>query len=530
MSADSWPYFPSLQQIRRTCPEEYFTAGQDCCREGGVESALMKGDTITVKVRWSGQARSVTLTSKNGSITETCACPDGRKGWWCWHVSAALLHVSEHMDEIKSAEEMRHEAIDHFVASLPPEKILDFVSRYMKSSHALYDRFVRDLNLQNVRVPRNYPKMMEKICADGQNAEYVTFERILKAARKERDAGEHGEAARAYQGMADHITDSMGGSPGAADYYRDCAIEAIDCMVDSVIRGDMEPDLKRPHMEYFFGRATDPSHRPYWPQYAEALEEIAEAGDMAHWLDLADSETSTEDGVAAQLARMRAHILGHAGRWEEAADALSGHYAGDPGLCVRLLGILRHVGGERALDGARKAVAAFPADARVLQEALPIFDGAEHHDLLMRLFQSTGEWGYFFRLKEASGDWNGTLDRLSGSLAPTDPERAIDVYLKEGMRQRAMDALESLDSHDMYAKYLPKLAKRFPDRYLESYGKRIRRLAKARTGRDHYAKVRDHLGRMQSIPAPGDAFGALVESIRSENAGRRTLLEALSGL
>lgn len=537
MGGKSWEYFPNRQQIRRTCPQHVYDRAGDAVQNGEIESARMTGGTITIDTVSRNRTHAVVLTYGNdGTVYGDCNCSDGRKNLWCWHYAAALLYAADHIGELKEGEEARAEAVDYFMANLPKARVLNFVSRHLRENPRFYDSFVEALRLQDVRIPRNYSKMMERIYADdrtGGEEDNVTFGRILKIAREERGSGGHREAARAYGSMAEHIIGNMKKVEDASGYYKDCAVEAIDSMVDSIICEDLKPDKKKPYIKYFFKRAVNTAYRAYWPQYTEALETICtEKGDMAGWLEMVDEGMSAGTGAPVQMARMRAHILEGAGRWEEAADALSDHYAGDPDTCRRFVGILRHVGGERALEDARKAVAAFRTDTAVMEEALPIFAGAgdEYQQLLMDLFESTGDWKYFFKIKEAAGDWGGTLDRMSRNLAPKAPERAVEIYLKESMRQKAMDALERLDSHDTYAKYLSKLAKKFPDRYFESYGKNIRRLARARTGKDHYERVRVHLQNLLSIPGSEDRFGELVASIKSENPGRRALQKALEGL
>ena len=537
MGERSWTYFPNRQQIRRTCPQHMYDRAGEAIENGEIESARMTGNAITVNVTSRNQVRPVVLTYGNdGTVFGSCSCSDGRKDLWCWHYAAALVYTADHIDELREGEETRTEAVDYFMANLPQARVLNFVSKHMKENSQFYESFVEALKLQNVRIPRNYSKMMERIYDNdriGGEEDNVNFGRIFKIAREERDSGGHLEAARAYSGMAEHIIGNMKKTDDPNGYYKDCAVEAIDSMVDSIICENMKPDKKKPYIKYFFKRAVNTTYRAYWPQYTEALETICtEEEDMAGWLEMVDDGIGSNAGAPIQMARMRSHILEDAGRWEAAADALADHYASDPDTCRRFVAILRHVDGERALEDARKAVAAFRTDAAVMEEALPIFAGVngEYQQLLMRLFESTGDWKFFFKLKEVADDWSDTLDRMSKNLAPKEPERAVEIYLKESMRQKAMEALERLDRHDTYAKYLSRLAKKFPDRYFESYGKNIRRLAKARTGKDHYERVRVHLQNLLSIPESEDRFRALVASIKSENSGRRTLLKALEGL
>ena len=178
-----------------------------------------------------------------------------------------------------------------------------------------------------------------------------------------------------------------------------------------------------------------------------------------------------------------------------------------------------------------QALAAFDTDMHVIKEALPVFDGTgEHQVWLRKLFEYTGEWSYFFSLREAADNWDETLEKMSRSLMAKKPELAVDIYLKENMRQNAMNMLKLLNRTDMYSKYITKLGKKFTDQYLESYGHCIRLFAKSKTGRSHAEKVREHLETLRTLPEVDESFGKLLSTIISDNSRRRTIKEALKTL
>ena len=109
----------------------------------------------------------------------------------------------------------------------------------------------------------------------------------------------------------------------------------------------------------------------------------------------------------------------------------------------------------------------------------------------------------------------------------TAPERSVQIYVKEGMHQKAIDSLETLDNHDMYATYLSKLAKKSPIRYFELYGRTIQRFTKSKTGKDHYLKVMRHLENIQTIPVSEEMFAKFIKSLKTNNTNRRILIKML---
>ena len=144
---------------------------------------------------------------------------------------------------------------------------------------------------------------------------------------------------------------------------------------------------------------------------------------------------------------------------------------------------------------------------------------------------ATGEWEYLATLKGLSRDWPGTLKKMAADLTRSGShERAVDMYLKEGMHPEAMDAVESANDIEVYEKYVKTLAKPYPERYIRAYGNKIKIFIKIRSGRDHYENARRHLEKVRDIPRNGAAFKKLLNSVRAENSRKYVLLEVLRGL
>lgn len=527
-SEEFWMDFPDRTHIKANCPARIYSEGNQNYKNGVVEEAWISDDVINIDIETYDEDVSVKLTDKrSGDINVFCNCYTSQAGFWCWHVITAFLYVTDNLDRLKEDRDVRMESVDYFMSHISHKKILNFVSRHLKEDRDFYDLFIEKLGLQNIRLPRNYARMLDRLYSDTETQD-VIFDDMFEIAREERDAGGHMEAARAYGSTAEHIITTMRDAKDDYGYYQDCAIEAIENLTDSVIRADVSSDKKKLYIKYVFERAVNPVYQAYWPYYVESLKTICtEEGDMSYWMDL--TQSSSETGDAQQLASMQAFILEDAGKWDDAADALLPYYAKDADTCKHFVGILKRTDDRRALRDARKAVNAFPTDPKILDEALPIFVNAkdEYQQILRYLFEATDDWKYFFKLKEVASDWDLILDTISHNLATTAPERSVQIYVKEGMHEKAIDALEKIDNHDMCAKYLSKLAKKSPTRYFQLYGGTIQRFTKSKTGKDHYHKVMKHVENIRTIPDSEELFAKFIKSLKTNNASRRILIAML---
>ena len=495
-----------------------------------MEDAWINKDVIHVTIETYDEDISVKLRDKQEGVRGSCDCYQSKMGYWCWHVMAAMLYVADNMNELKEKHDVRMESVDYFMSHVSHKKILNFVSKQLKEDTDFYNLFVEHLGLQNVHMPRNYTRMLNRLYSNTETQD-VTFEDIFEIAREERNTGDHIEAARAYSSTAEHIITTIKDAQDDYGYYKDCAIEAIENLTDSVIRADVSSDEKKQYIKYVFERAANPVYRAYWSYYVESLKTICtEEEDMSYWMSLTQSNPETSD--PQQLASMQAFMLEDAGRWDDAADALLPYYANDTDTCRHFVSILKRTDDKRAIRDARRAVNAFPTNSQILDDALPIFVNArdEYQQILRYLFEATGDWKYFFKLKEVASDWSLTLDAIHNNLISTAPERSVQIYVKEGMHQKAIDSLERLDNHDMYAVYLPKLAKKSPIRYFELYGRTIQRFTKSKTGKDHYLNVIKHLENMQTIPGSEEMFAEFIKSLKTNNASRRILIRMLKEL
>ena len=531
-----WSYRPTREEVRRECERDEYRYGSKTHAEGGVLFVELSRGEIVAEVRGDFHNEAVHLDDSTGRYRCTC-----RNSAWisghCRHVIAVLLYMAENMDDIEDAEHIRLDSTSVLLERVPLPDLRDFVADYMRNDPVMYSDFLKRFKMSDTDVPRNYERLVKNIYGSEGNRVrgVVRFGRLFKVIQQRRKMGMHAETTSAYKTLLESIHAHMG-TPDEDQYYTDCLVEALEGMADSVAREDLPLDEKRSHISYLFAKCTDDWNKDYWPHYRVALEAICDTpADLEYWRSLVKRglNAGPDPEMRTGLHHMEAHILHTTGATKAALDLLSGHYSEDRGLCLKYALLLRHAGPVRARRAGEQILAAYPDDTDMAKELLPLYDDSSpvYPLILGRIFVATGEWEYLATLKGLSRDWPGTLKKMAVDLTRSGShERAVDMYLKEGMHPEAMDAVESANDIEVYEKYVKTLAKPYPERYIRAYGNKIKIFIKIRSGRDHYENARRHLEKVRDIPRNGAAFKKLLNSVRAENSRKYVLLEVLRGL
>ena len=525
----------SKSEIRQMFYPGVYSDGARAYEKGDIKSVLMTDSYLIATFDGRDGVARVRITPDDIVGETSCVCRSAYVLWGpCLHVAAVLLHLHDHLDELLDQKLERQDSIRYHLPRIPEEDLREYIGEVLSKWPEGYEGFMDSFNLRHIPVPRNHYAVMQNVYkrALSQNADgdSVRFGLILNIARESREAGSHAEAAKAYKAMSETILENMS-SVENTGYYTDCFEEAVDSMVDSIVREDMPADRKRGHIAYFFDRITSKSHAKYRAQYVEALKEICYTGeDMEYWESLLHEHIRATNASGPHLLLMTCHILKETGREKAALGLLEKHYTKHRELCLQYVMLLREYG-MAAPGTVQKALAAFPKDAEILKAGLPLHDasGPEYLDVVQRLFVITGDWEHFDGIKRMAPDWEGALRRMAKMLKSS-PGRVVEMYLKAGMIQNAMAAAESADDIGVYFKYAPRLGKRYPERYFEAYGIRIRKFAKSRKGEEHYKRVYEHLERARAIPVGEEMFEELMAKVRSDNRGKTLLLKAVKRL
>ena len=543
---ERWSDRPTRSGIRGMCGSSVYAQGERHYKSGRVEDVRVRGNLVEATVI--GRAESMVDIRDGGGGQLNCRCTcmyHMMYGGLCEHMAAVLLHLSDHLEEMLEEEEEDRDTVDYLMTIVPPERASAFLAGILTEYQDIREKFVAEFDLKGVRHPDAYladlRRMFKRAAEpDGVVRQNLDFSERFGEARRTRDGGNAAGAAKIYRDISGVVSESMGIVEDPAGYYQDCFIEALECMVESIVREGPPPEPKREHISYLFERAADPENARLAPYYRDALGTICTADeDLEFWLGLTEplmpdgSDGTLTDG-GREMVRMRAQILKALGRPGEALELLEGLYLADSGLCVMYLSVLGDGADRgRTAETAIKAAAAFPDDPQVLDAIQPLLEpgGTERASALARLFGITGDWKYFFMLRRESGDWDRARGELVGSLiSHKTPSRAVDVYIKEAMYQEAMDLLESAGDLAMFASYRTTLAKRYPERYLAAYAARLVSFAESKANKGHKERIKDHLANLRSIPGSEDQYRETLNRIRGGSRGRRILREVLGRL
>jgi hypothetical protein len=531
-----WSYRPTREDVRNECDREEYRYGSKTYEEGGVLFAELSRGEIVAAVRGDYRIEVVHMDDNAGRYR--CSC---RNSAWvdghCRHVVAVLLYMAYSIEDIEDAEQIRLDATDTLLERVPPPDLRDFVADRLRNDPVMYSDFLKRFNISDTNIPRNYARLVENLYGDNgdQIRGTVRFGRLFKVIQQRREMGMHAETTSAYRIMLESIHEHMS-TFDDEQYYTDCLVEALEGMADSAAREDLPPDKKRGHISYLFAKCIDEWYGEYWPHYRTALEAICDTpADLEYWRSLVRDvlDADPNPGMRAGLHHMEAHILHATGSTGAALDLLSGHYSEDRDLCLKYAILLRHAEPARARGAGEQILAEYPDDIDMIKELLPLYDDTSpaYPRMLGQIFVATGEWEYLSTLKRLSGDWPGTLKEMAGDLARSGRhERAVDMYLKEGMHPEAMDVAESANDIGIYEKYVGRLAKACPERYARAYGDKVKIFIKTRSARDHYENARRHLESIRGIPRSEAIFRKILNAIRAEHSRKPVLQEVLRGL
>jgi hypothetical protein len=123
-------------------------------------------------------------------------------------------------------------------------------------------------------------------------------------------------------------------------------------------------------------------------------------------------------------------------------------------------------------------------------------------------------------------DWpvkrENILERLSQS-------RYVDrIYKEEGLYDRLLDFVMNAEGLEELERYEEDLRQRYPREILGKYTEELRKLARKRGGRSHYAYLILILGKMRALPGGEDQIIELLDSWRQAFPGRKVMQEEMN--
>jgi hypothetical protein len=509
---------------------------------GKIQSAYIKKNILQAVVAGGSKYRVDIKDAGIEGLVGDCTCSYSSKHYGiCKHVVAVLMHLMDHMEEMLVEEDTREATINYMIDKVPADETLKFLAAVMMDDEDIRQRFIKEFGLEGVRLQRDYRAEIDRMYrdaaeADGKVYANLDFEGYFTNARESQHNGEMDSATRMFRDMSEIISERMMMVDDSDGYYTDCFVEALENMVESIIRENLPTENKRTHIAYLLSRFVAETRPKFIPQYRNALENICtQREDLLYWQeqlaphlkDIVDSGSMPKNAV--DMVLMQAHILEDLEDADELASLLAGFYHLDKKLCMRYLDALRHVTPSKARRAAQDVIEKYPDDTEVIEIAFEFYSKSNrgYSALLRRMFVMTGDWKHFFKLKEATRNWDAEMASIVKECIKSYPERAIEAYLKEDMAAEAMKLLESLDRLDLFEMFRTRLARRYTSRYFATYGARIVEEARIKKGKKHYERIQKHLINLKAIPGSETKYADVENSIKEENPTKRALLKVV---
>ncbi len=529
-----WTNLGSERSLHMRTYGPSYHKGIRLARSGAVKQIAVEPYTAEAAVQDKDDVYDVVVWRDDESAR--CSCGKmGFMGLWCEHIVAVLAYMHDDIHEAAGREQRRHDAIDSIMAAATPQKVMEYMTSKMKRDYHVYADFLEEMGIKDISalpdperlLKRTYKWFLDK----GRIRRNMDLDMVFDIARDLRDAGRHGSATGAYKALISAISDNMWRTDDADGFYADCLMEAVEQMAESAAREKPDAETMGGYISYMLGMC-EKADGGMAMRYADALKVMCDTPDGVGMLEeMIDAalRRGLEVGVAAALAHVKVYVLEETDRHAEAASFLAGAYHADEELAVKYVGMLPGEDREGVRRGARNATAAFPDSVKVARAALGALNERDPEYLQMAsgLFAETGEWTYLDMAKRVAPDWNGQLGRIRDAIAQSKPDLVAKMYLREKMYEDAMDAVEAADRLEVYYSFRPRLAGRHRARYFGAYSEKILEFIAARTGRDHYAKCKEHLRRIKRIPGSEKMFGDLLTEVRSRFRARRLLLAAI---
>lgn len=514
--------------VRNTFPARRFNVGRDLYSSGRVVSARIRGSRFHADMREQTPV-SVSFELLRGEIMGGCSkytC-DNR----CEHVVAALLYLARHTSSLLAAEKLADSDTRYLLTTIPAEKALAFLTDRLLGDEGMLGEFVKRFDLEDVHSPAYYREEMDIRYRDasrgGKVDGNIDLGGFFAMAQNATDAKKYGEAVKIFRTMSESIAERMDSVDDSDGYYLDCLVEAVEGMVEAVIRQKLPAEKKLEHMRYLLDAGAGSGGGPS-QHYRDSLEALCTTEDDTECLSDLLAPMLEKDDCPADIVRMQVRTLEDLNRPDEARKAVKKFHKLDRDLFVKYMGMLES-GDPEGERTAQDALDMFPDDPKVMEAALELCppDSARRITLLKNLLAGTGDWKYLPMIKGTSSNWEFEVWSIANKfLAKSDTSGAVDVYLKGGKPDLAMSLMESLGDVELFKKYRARLAKAMPEKYFAAYGAAIRRFAASRTGRDHYERVRKHVLNAKSIQ-DGEGYRELVEGIRRSNRGKRSLIQIM---
>lgn len=518
----------TLEQIRSLCTESSFERGWEYFRQGRVVKLERSENLITAVVSGTDEYH-VEVNIHRQDVEASCTCPYDWGGC-CKHIVATLLTVCETDDELRTREEKRESRLGVTLDKLSLNELKGFVLSELKRDSYLRERFMihfsdkssKPLSLHDYKREIEY-LYLEMGGVDGfiRHGKYIDFSPGLDVARRFEEKGNVKQAATIYRALCEVIAENMDRVDDSDGHYADEFAASLTGLVNCM--NGMKrpaPGGKRADVEYLFQKYIEGKPDYFREHYAWALREICRSrNDLRYWQgllqphlpeDLPNDTEIVDYYLAKDLLMMQLDILSSLNERDKMYGLFDKYYRRDHEFCSLYVTWLDENGNrEQAIRIAEEGLTLFPTHlTRKLRRFLDRFYRNHAPDKqkenLLALFALDGKWEDYGTLKElcSEEEWKTMIPTIvekleGGRLAH--PGLTIQIYLREGMFDDALEIVLAQKSLAGLAQYHDDLAPRYPDRYFEAYTKLIVPFADSGMGRGHYFQIVQYLKKMKEI-------------------------------
>lgn len=537
-----WSARPTRTGIRQASTPTSYEKGLSYYTTGRIQSAYIKEDLLKAVVM-DGVKHHVDVKDAGvEGLIGDCTCSYNSQHYGiCRHIVAVLMHLLDHIDDMLVAEDTREATIKYMIEKTPTDNILKFLTVVMMDDEELRQKFIKEFNLEHIRLQRDYRAEIDRMYrdaveADGKVYSNLDFEGYFTNARESQHGDEVDSATRMFRDMSEIISEHMVMVDDSDNYYTDCFIEALENMAESVVREGLTPEKKRDHIKYLLKKFVRETRTKFVSQYRVALETICtHNNDLLYWktqLDVHLKSMAGPDKIpanAVDLVLMQSYILEQLADSDGLISLLAEFYHMDKKVCKKYLEAIKQTTPTKARRAAQAVVEKYPDDMDILEIAFEFYSKSSrgYTLLLKRMFVMTGDWKYYFKIKDTAKNWNAVMTSLVDECIESHPQMAAEIYIKENMMYEAMGLLESLGNLDLFELFRTRLARRYPSRYLTAYGSSIIETLRTKTGKKHYEKIQRCLISLRAIPGAEAKYAGIINSIRVEHPTKRALLKML---
>ena len=551
---------PDKNDLQALVSPRIYKLGVGYYNSGHVTSVIISGGEIEATVYDEEDDLEHDIEISLGDdykIYTDCTCDISEmSGQMCQHAVAVLLHMNEHPNEDTDLyEDVTEDTVSSLIGKTAPEEALAFLTKMIADDSTLLHRFISEHGLSSEYASSKYAGEIGSLYThaqkedDGKIRENLDFSDSFEEARRTRRDGKNADAAAKYKVISEVISEKMDLVSDDSGYYADCFIEALEGMVECILREQAPHEKKRDYISYLFESASSAPERRFSRYYRDALETICSTDeDVEFWQTLVhipeDTDSMAKDDLA-ELLRMQSYISTRLGEHDQTAKLLAGHYSLYSDICIKYLEALQRLdaaqqdGGKKprgkkrtkhTADDITSAIEAFSDDTKVLEAAYAALpEGSEERSgILERLYAITGEMDYIIRLRHIMPDWDDQKDAIVEKISAVSPKNAIVLCVKEDMYDTAMDILEFASDMDLVASNKTKLFRRRLERYVACYTKTLVTFAGSKSGKDHYERVKDYLVKLKDMPDCSLQYESVLSEIKSKYSGRKTLIKAIT--